>query len=174
MDSEERPSSPKWVLIVTATVGLIAAIILVATRYYEFEKSKAEVDHPKQTDQQKKQDNKKESGDVQIISNDPDVLTKLMIDQMNDLLYAIERKDSSERLKTLAGKLRETLWTVKHSKFNDDPKKHPEEKYKDEMKKMLWKLSSAMKVNPEVVKWLSGHAKNFRLQSCPVSAKVLG
>jgi hypothetical protein len=42
MSEESKSGTPRWILIATGIVGLIAAILVAGTKYYEFHKSRAE------------------------------------------------------------------------------------------------------------------------------------
>src|SRR5438045_3670901 len=42
MGEEGKPSVPRWLVITTAVVGLVTAVLIAATKYYEFHKARAE------------------------------------------------------------------------------------------------------------------------------------
>ncbi len=42
MGEEGKSSVPRWIVIATAAVGLVSAILIAATKYYEFHKARAE------------------------------------------------------------------------------------------------------------------------------------
>lgn len=82
----------------------------------------------------------------------PDALMKQGIDQMNDLAVALEKKESPDRIKSLAEKLKSTLEKLDGLKISEDEKKKLGEKYKDDLGKAAIKLMSAALAYPEGAK----------------------
>ncbi len=46
MGDDSKSGTPRWILIATGFVGLVAAILVAATKYYEFHKARAEALKP--------------------------------------------------------------------------------------------------------------------------------
>ena len=42
MGSAKKDSTPKWIIVATGLAGLVAALLIIVTRYYEMRKLRAE------------------------------------------------------------------------------------------------------------------------------------
>ena len=87
--------------------------------------------------------------------NDPDSLTKQSISDMNDLASAIEKKESTDKIKSMAEKLKATQDKIVALKLSPDDSKKLMEKYQKEMMDALSKLMKAAMGNPEAMAALS-------------------
>ncbi len=87
--------------------------------------------------------------------NDPDSLTKESISQINDLASAIEKKESTDKIKSLAEKLKATQDKIQALKLSPEDQKKLMEKYQKETMEALSKLVKAAMGNPEAMAALS-------------------
>jgi len=87
--------------------------------------------------------------------SDPDSLTKQSISDMNDLASAIEKKESTDKIKSLAEKLKATSDKIAALKLTPDESKKLMEKYQKETMDALSKLVKAAMANPEAMAALS-------------------
>ncbi len=92
-------------------------------------------------------------------SSDPDALMKQMIAAVHTLASAIDKKESADKIKDLAQKLKATGDKIDALNLSADDKKKLEEKYKKEMTDALGKLFAAALSNPEGAKALEGFGK---------------
>jgi hypothetical protein len=88
-------------------------------------------------------------------SNDPDALTKKMISQTNDLAAAIEKKESADTIKSLAGKLKETNEKIAALKLSPEQAKELMGKYAKEQMEAGLRMMKAAMANPEAMAALS-------------------
>jgi peptidoglycan hydrolase CwlO-like protein len=87
--------------------------------------------------------------------NDPDSLTKQSISDMNDLASAIEKKESTDKIKSLAEKMKTTQDKLSALKLSPDDQKKLAEKYQKEIMDAAMKLMAAAMKNPEAMTALS-------------------
>ncbi len=84
-------------------------------------------------------------------SNDPDSLTKQSISQMNDLAAAIEKKESIDKIKSLAEKLKATHEKIASIKLSPEETSKLTEKYSKEQMEAGMKIAKAVMTNPEAM-----------------------
>ena len=81
--------------------------------------------------------------------NDPESLTKQSISELNDLAAAIEKKESSDKIKSLAEKWKVTLEKLKALNLSPEDQKNLQEKYLKEKLDAMSNLMNAAMKNPE-------------------------
>jgi hypothetical protein len=115
--------------------------------------------------------------------SDPDSLTKQSISDMNDLTAAIEKKESSDKIKSLAEKMKATQDKLSALKLSPEDQKKLAEKYQKELMDAAMKLMNAAMKNPEAMAALSsigGMGDKFQVSSsgapgtAPAGAPVPG
>src|ERR1700721_1528322 len=88
-------------------------------------------------------------------SKDPEGLTKQSISQMNDLAAAIEKKESTDTIKSLAEKYKATNEKLSALKLSPDEAKKIMEKYAKEQMEAGMRMLKAAMANPEAMVALS-------------------
>ena len=78
-------------------------------------------------------------------------LIKDSISDMNALADAIEKKESKDKIKAIAERLKATGEKMKNMKLSKDEDERLKKKYEEDMKKALGRLmAAAMKAGPEL------------------------
>jgi outer membrane murein-binding lipoprotein Lpp len=84
-------------------------------------------------------------------SKDPEGLTKQLISQTNDLAAAIEKKESTDTIKSLAEKMKATSEKRSALKLTPEEAKQLMEKYAKEQLEAGMRLAKAVMGNPEAM-----------------------